>query len=128
MNEMEQLLFEKKNTGIEMSFILFIPKNINNNSTLILNGITPNIGTEEQREIDQEKGTNLYGTYLEIALAYSPAISSLTSVYLATSIFLFNILFTLSCTAFISKLTFNILNTPYMIMLISSSTTNIYID
>lgn len=78
MNEMEQLLFEKKDTGIEMSFILFIPKNINNNSTLILNGITPNIGTEEQRKIDQEKGTNLYGTYLD---SYKEALNVASNGY-----------------------------------------------
>ena len=57
MDEMEQILFEKEQTGINMSFILFIPKEINNKSILILNGITPSIGTEEA------KNTKEYGTY-----------------------------------------------------------------
>ena len=46
MDEMKQILFEKEQTGINMSFILYIPKKINDKSTLILNCITTNVGTD----------------------------------------------------------------------------------
>ena len=63
MDKMTKLLFKKETTGINMDFILYIPKGINNNSTLILNGTTPSIGTNTQKEKDKIEGTHLYGTY-----------------------------------------------------------------
>ena len=78
MDEMKQILFEKEQTGINMSFILYIPKDINNESNLILNGITPDIGTEEQKEKDKENNTKLYGTYLD---SYKEALQKANKAY-----------------------------------------------
>ena len=65
IKNMQQLLFEKKDTGIEMSFMLFIPNDINNESTLILNGTTPGVGTKDAHERDEIEKTKTYGTYLD---------------------------------------------------------------
>ena len=38
--------------------ILFIPSNISNDSSLILNGITPGVGTPETYDEDEKFNTN----------------------------------------------------------------------
>ena len=63
MDGMQKILFEKNDTGIEMSFILYIPSNISNDSSLILNGITPGVGTPETYDEDEKFNTNKFGTY-----------------------------------------------------------------
>ncbi|MBQ9024418.1 MAG: hypothetical protein IJ105_04275 [Bacilli bacterium] len=78
MDEMKQILFEKEQTGINMSFVLYIPKDINNDSTLILNGITPDIGTKEQDKKDEKESTHLYGTYLD---SYKEALQIANKAY-----------------------------------------------
>ncbi len=72
MNEMKQVLFEKNQTGIEMSFLLYIPDGMNNESNLILNGITPGYGTHDALVNDKKEGTRIYGTYSD---AYKEALN-----------------------------------------------------
>lgn len=78
MDKMKQILFEKDKTKINMSFVLYIPKDINNESNLILNGITPDIGTKEQLKKDEENNTKLYGTYLD---SYKEALQTANNAY-----------------------------------------------
>lgn len=78
---MKKILFEKDSTGINMSFLLYIPDDMNIDSTLILNGITPDIGTEEQRQKDKEKNTKLYGTYLD---SYKEALQIANNAYFSS--------------------------------------------
>ncbi len=75
---MVQILFKKEQTGINMSFVLNIPDNINNDSTLILNGTTPGIGTRKQLDEDIKNNTNLYGTYSD---SYEEAEYIATNMY-----------------------------------------------
>ena len=78
MDNMKQILFEKKDTGIEMSFLLYIPNNINDESTLILNGITQGVGTKEAHEKDKIENSRIYGTYRD---SYKEALQVATKGY-----------------------------------------------
>lgn len=78
MDGMKQLLFEKKDTGIKMSFLLYIPDNMNNESTLILNGITQGVGTKEAHEKDKKESSRTYGTYSD---SYEEALKVATKGY-----------------------------------------------